>query len=124
VPPGGRAPVDEIHPPAIRIAEEVREGHVHRGEIVHAQVKIRHPNRTGLDLRDGRFVPTAPPFHLRELRVLYGREEVSRFALTSALSDDPFFTFALRLDREEVLRVQVANNRGQRFEATHPIRFG
>ena len=112
-----------MHAPAIRIAELVRDGHVHAGEIVHAQVKIRHPNRTGLALRDGKFVRETEPFHLQELEVRYAGEHVSRFALTSALSDDPFFTFALRLDREGRLEVRLANNRGERFEAAHDVRF-
>jgi hypothetical protein len=119
----GRPEGEAVHPPAIRIAELVRDGHVHQGEIVHAQVKIRHPNRTGLALRDGKFVRASEPFHLQELEVRYGGERVSRFALTSALSDDPFFTFALRLEREGRLEVRLANNRGERFEAAHEIRF-
>jgi hypothetical protein len=119
---GRPAPADEIHAPAIRIAELVRDGHVHRGGIIHAQVKIRHPNRTGLALRDGKFVRESPPFHLRELEVLYAGERVSRFALTSALSDDPFFTFALRADRDGPLEVRLVNSRGQRFSATHDLR--
>jgi hypothetical protein len=114
---------EEVHAPAIRIAELVRDGHVHRDEIVHAQVKIRHPNRTGLALRDGRFVRESEPFHLRELEVLYAGQRVSRFALTPALSDDPFFTFALRVAREGRLEVRLANNRGERFEAAQEIRF-
>jgi hypothetical protein len=121
----GRPAADaEIHAPELRIAELVRDGHVHRGAIVHAQVKIRHPNRTGLALREGRFVRESPPFHLRELEVFYGGERVSRFALTSALSDDPFITFALRADREGPLEVRLVNSRGERFAAAHEIRFG
>ena len=119
--PGGDG--DEIHPPELRIAELVRDGHIHRGEIVHAQVKMRHPNRTGLALHDGKFVRESDPFHLRELEVRYAGERISRFALTSAISDDPFFTFALRADREAPLEVRLVNNRGERFVAAHEIRF-
>jgi hypothetical protein len=48
---------------------------------------------------------------------------VSRFALTPALSDDPFITFALRADREGPLEVRLTNSRGQKFEAAHEIAF-
>ena len=119
----GRTQGDDIRPPEIRIAELVRDGRVQRGQVVHAQVKLRHPNRTGLALRDGRFAREAEPFHIRELEVRYAGERVSRFALTPALSDDPFITFALRADREGDLEVRIANTRGQRFRAAHPIRF-
>lgn len=120
---GRPEPEREIHPPELRITELVRDGHIHRDEIVHAQVKIRHPNRTGLAFRDGQFVRESAPFHLRELEVWYGARRVSRFALTPALSDDPFITFALRADREDPLEVRLVNNRGQRFVATHDVRF-
>lgn len=113
----------EIHAPAIRIAELVRDGRIRRDDIVHAQVKMRHPNRTGLEFVDGKFVRQSRAFHLRELEVRYAGELVSRFALTAALSDDPFITFALRADREGPLEVHLANSRGQRFDATHEIRF-
>lgn len=90
---------------------------------MHAQVKIRHPNRTGLTFRDGQFVRESAPFHLRDLEVWYGGRRVSRFALTPALSDDPFITFALRADREGPLEVRLTNSRGQKFEAAHEIAF-
>jgi sulfur-oxidizing protein SoxY len=48
---------------------------------------------------------------------------VSWFSMTPALSDDPFITFRLRAVREGPLRILLVNNRGQRFEASHPIRF-
>jgi hypothetical protein len=101
----------------------VRDGHIHRDDIVHAQVKIRHPNRTGLAFHEGRFVRESAAFHIRELEVWYAGERVSRFALTAALSDDPFITFALRAGREGPLEVRLANSRGQRFRAVHEIRF-
>ena len=117
-------PGDEIQGPELRVAELVRDGHVHPGDVVHAQVKMRHPNRTGLELRDGKFVRVSAPFHLTELEVLYGGERVSRFALTPALSDDPFITFALLARRAGPLRVVLTNSRGQRFEATHALEVG
>jgi sulfur-oxidizing protein SoxY len=114
---------DDIHPPELRITELVRDGHLSRGDVVHAQVKMRHPNRTGLTFHDGRFSRQSAPFHIKELEVLYAGERVSRFELTSALSDDPFITFALRVNSEGPLKVLVSNNRGKRFEAAHEIRF-
>ncbi len=122
-PPADRALREDIHDPVIRIAELVERGKIRRDDIVHAQVKLRHPNRTGLVFRDGSFVQESEPFHLEELEVLYGGERVSRFELTPALSDDPFITFCLLARLEGPLRVALTNNRGQRFEATHEIRF-
>jgi len=124
----GTAPADqtlreEIHEPVIRIAELVERGRIRRDEIVHAQVKMKHPNRTGLVLRKGSFVQESEPLHLEKIEVHYGGEFVSRFELTPALSDDPFITFCLLARLEGPLRVVLTNNRGRRFEATHEIRF-
>jgi desulfoferrodoxin (superoxide reductase-like protein) len=117
----GRAPGDDVGPPVIRIAELVERGTIRRGELVHVQVKMRHPNRTGLVFREGRLVQESEPIHLDGIEVLYDDEPVSRFAMTSALSDDPFTGFALLARREGTLRVVVTNSRGQRFEATHEL---
>jgi sulfur-oxidizing protein SoxY len=122
-PAAGNTSREEVHPPVIRIAELVERGSIRRGEIVHAQVKLKHPNRTGLGFRDGSFVQESEPFFLEELEVLYGGQRVSRFELTPALSDDPFITFCLLARVEGPLRVVLTDNRGQRFEATHEIRF-
>jgi predicted secreted protein len=122
-PPWGRAPGGEIHSPEIRIAELVERGGIRRGEVIHPQLKIRHPNRTGLAERNGSFVQASEPLYLKELEVWFGGQRVSRFEFTPALSDDPFITFALLASREGPLEVRLVNNRGQRFEAAHQIRF-
>ena len=118
-----RTPGPDIRAPRIRIPQLVREGRIRRDELIDVQVAIRHPSRTGLALRQGGFVQQAEPFYLARLEVFYGAERVSHFVLTSAVSDDPFITFRLRAGREEPLKVLFTNSRGQRFDATHPIRL-
>jgi len=93
------------------------------GEVIDVQLTMRHPNRTGLAFRSGKFVQESEPFHLTGMEVTYGAERVSRFAMTSALSDDPFITFRLRVAREGLLRIVLTNSRSQRFEATHHVRL-
>lgn len=122
-PPLGRTSGDEVLHPRIRIPVMVERGWIRRNEIIHIQLKMRHPSRTGLVRRDGKFVQESEPFYLKDMEVFYGDERVSRFALTPALSDDPFITFKLRASREGPLRVLVTNNRGQRFEAVEQIRL-
>lgn len=113
----------DIRGPVIRIHELVERGRIRRDELVHVQVKMRHPNRTGLVFRDGGFVQESEPLYLEELEVHYGGERVSRFELTPALADDPFITFCLRARREGPLRVVIVNSRRQRFEASLEFRF-
>jgi sulfur-oxidizing protein SoxY len=120
-PSSGRAAGPDILPPRLRIPQLVKHGRLRPDEIVDVQLSMRHPNRTGLAFRDGRFVQESEPFHLEEMEVFVGPDRVSRFLLTSALSDDPLITFRLRVRQEAVLRVALVNTRGQRFEATHPL---
>lgn len=114
---------DEIRPPVIRIPELVKRGRIEPDEIIQVQLKMKHPNRTGLVLRNGTFTPVHEPFYLKDLEVLYGGERVSQFDMTSAFSDDPLITFPLRARHDGPLRIILANNKGQRFEATHEIRL-
>jgi hypothetical protein len=121
--PATPAGEDEIREPVIRIPKLVSEGTLQADDVIQVQVKIKHPNRTGLALREGRWVSESAPFHLSGLEVVYADEPVSRFTLTAALSDNPLITFLLRARHEGLVRVTLTNTRGQRFEATHPIRF-
>jgi len=118
-----RTPGPDLRPPRIHIPQLVREGRIRGDELIDVQVAIRHPSRTGLALRNGAFVQQAEPFYLARLEVFYGSDHVSDFRLTPAVSNDPFITFRLRAGREAPLKVLFTNSRGQRFEATHPIRL-
>jgi hypothetical protein len=101
----------------------VADGRIVPNQIIDVQLKTKHPSRTGLVVRDGTFVPASDPLYLETVEVFYDREPVCRFALTSALSDNPLIAFRLRARAEGLLGAVLTNNRGQRFEATHPIRF-
>ncbi|MGH7267492.1 MAG: thiosulfate oxidation carrier protein SoxY [Candidatus Rokuibacteriota bacterium] len=122
-PPPTRTAVAEPRPPRIRIPQLVKHGRIRPDELVDVQLLMRHPSRTGLVARDGTFVQETEPFFLQEMQVVYAGQPVSRFAMSSALSDDPFITFRLRARHEGLLHVLLTNNRGQRFEATHQLRF-
>jgi desulfoferrodoxin (superoxide reductase-like protein) len=122
-PPPAVGPAD-VRPPVIRVPQLVADGMIAAGALIDVQVKTRHPNRTGLERSDGRWVAVAEPFHLTEMEVFYGDERVSRFLLGAALSDNPMITFKLRATRQAPIRVTLANTRGERFEARHDIRWG
>jgi len=122
-PPPGRVGPDELGAPTIRIPQLIADGRISPGQIIDVQVKIKHPSRTGLEVREGKFAQAGEPLYLNGMTVFYGPAQVSRFTLTSALSDHPFITFRLRARAEDLLRIVLTNNRGQRFEAAHSIRF-
>jgi hypothetical protein len=125
---GGPVPKPEraagdVRPPVIRLPHAVRGDSIVPGQIVDVQVKIRHPVRTGLERRGEAWVQATEPFYLTEMDVFLDARRVSHFALTPAVSDNPFITFRLKPPREGMLRVVFRNNHGTRLEAEHPIRF-
>jgi desulfoferrodoxin (superoxide reductase-like protein) len=122
-PPPTRTGTAELRPPRIRIPQLVQHGRIRPDELIDVQVLMRHPSRTGLVVRDGVFVQETEPFFLEEMEVVYAGRPVSRFAMSPALGDDPFITFRLRARHEGLVQVALTNNRGQRFEATHHLRF-
>ena len=121
---GDSVPLDDaIRPPVIRIPELVGRGKIRRGEIIHVQVKLKHPSRTGLALQGSTFVQTADPFYLKEMKVFYGDHLVSRYEMTPAISDSPFITFTLRVMEESTIRIVVTNSRSRQFEASQEVVF-
>ena len=125
---GGPAPktahaATEIRPPVIRLPQLLRAEPIGPGQLLDVQVKIQHPVSTGLERRAGTWVQATEPFYLTELDVFFDAERVSHFALTPAVSDNPFITFRLQPRRAGLLRVAFRNNHGARLEAEHPIRF-
>jgi predicted secreted protein len=122
-PPPDRTGGGEIGPPAIRIPQLIADGGIAPDQTIDVQVKTKHPSRTGLEVREGKFVQAGEPLYLNGMNVFYGDAQVSQFTMTSGLSDNPFIAFRLRAHTEDLLRVVLTNNRGQRFEAAHRIRF-
>jgi hypothetical protein len=116
-PPASRAAPAAILPPRLRLPGLVRSGRVRAEEVLEAQLLMRHPNRTGLARRDGKFVAESEPFHLREMDVFYRDARVSRFLFTSVLSDDALIGFRVRAGQGGLLRAVLRNTRGESFEA-------
>lgn len=112
---------DEIRPPVIRIPELVAQGRIRRGEIIRVQVKFKHPNRTGLAFREGKFFQEADPFYIRGMEVFYGDRLISWYEMTPAVSDNPFMTFKLRATENGPIRIVLTNSRGEVFQATQEL---
>lgn len=93
------------------------------GEVVEVAVKLDHESDTGLRLKDGKYMRARPEFFVREMQVFLGRQRVSEFRLTSALSSNAIVRFPVRVTDASTLRVVVVNSDGRRWEATERIRL-
>jgi hypothetical protein len=114
-------PAQPRGPAKIRLPRRIAQG-----EVIRAQVKVRHPSRTGLRMiGEHQFAsdPGNPAVYLRLLEVYYGDAKVAWYEMTSALSDDPVVTFTLRAAREAPLRAVFTSSENKTYEVSAFIRF-
>jgi sulfur-oxidizing protein SoxY len=108
---------EDIVPPVIRIPELVRRRRLAKGEMAEVQVKFKHPSKTGLAYENKKFVQVEEPLYLTSMQVFYGDRLVSRYEMTSGLSDNPFIKFKLRFTDEKPIRIIFTNSTGRQFSA-------
>ena len=111
-----------IKPPRMRIGRNVKQD-----ETVKIKVRFEHPSFTGLGQADPDSTPmfnrAIPVTFLRNMLVYYGDDLVSRFNMTSAIADNPLFTFKLKATKEAPVTVVFIDNAGERWETTDDIKF-
>ena len=113
---------NKIKPPRMRIGRKIK-----KDEVFKVKVRFEHPSFTGLGQVD---TETSPAFNraipvafIRNMLVYYGDDLVNRFNMTSAIADNPLFTFKLRAVKEEEVKVVFINNLGERWETSKKIKF-
>jgi sulfur-oxidizing protein SoxY len=86
------------------------------------QLKIRHPNITGMaPLRIGsRVMP--PPHFVKELEVDFNGEIVMKAFLTFSVSMDPAFRFYFVPDKAGIMTVKGIDTKNNNFSSTHEIK--
>ena len=111
-----------IKPPRMRIPRKIK-----KDDVFKVKVRFEHPSFTGLGMVDTETMPTfnraVPVTFIRNMLVYYGKELVTRFSMTSAIADDPMFTFKLKAVREGPIMVVFINNEGERWEVSADIKF-
>ena len=92
------------------------------GEPNLMQLKVRHPNITGMaPLRIGSRV--IPPAHfVNKLEVDYNGQMIMKATLTFSVSMDPAFRFFFVPEKEGVMTVKGTDTKKNEFSSTHEIR--
>ncbi len=112
----------KVKPPRMRIGKRIKEG-----EVFKVKVRFEHPSFTGLGQVDTESDPmfnrAIPVSFIRNMLVYYGDELVSRFSMTSAIADNPLFTFKLKAVKEAPVKVVFIDNEGERWETTGDVKF-
>lgn len=88
------------------------------------QLKIQHPNITGMQpLRIGsRVMP--PPHYIREIAVDYDGQPVMKARLTFSISMDPSFRFFVLPEKAGVLHVEATDTKDNRWSDDYRITQG
>lgn len=111
----------KVKPPRMRL------GRIKQDEVFKVKVRFEHPSFTGLgrvdDQSDPKFNRAEPVSFIRNMLVYYGDDLVSRFSMTSAIADNPLFTFKLKAVKEAPVKVVFIDNAGERWEVADDVKF-
>jgi len=98
-------------------------GNLALGEPNLMQIKVRHPNITGMaPLRIGSHV-IPPAFFMDTLEVDYNGKLIVKALLTFSVSMDPALRFYFVPDKEGVLTVKGTDTKKNEFRSTHDIKL-
>lgn len=112
---------EKIKPPRMRLKRRVKQN-----EIFKVKVRFDHPSFTGLgmvDENEERFNRARPSTFIRNMLVYYGDELVSRFRTSSAIADNPLFTFKLKAVKEAPVKIVFIDDQGERWETSEEVKF-
>lgn len=99
-------------------------GDVKMGEPNLMQVKVRHPNITGMaPLKIGsRVIP--PAFFMDSFEVDYNGKLIVKAFLTFSISMDPALRFYFVPEKEGVMTVKGTDTKKNKFSSTHEVKAG
>jgi len=95
-------------------------GDVILGEPNLMQLKISHPNITGLGASQRTGVKP-PPHFIKEIIVNYDGKMVLKANLTFAISQDPSFRFFFTPEKEAEMVVVAVDTKNNEFKSTHSV---
>jgi sulfur-oxidizing protein SoxZ len=112
---------EHIKPPRMRISRSIK-----MDKTFKVKVRFDHPSFTGLGLVDDKTEPmfnrAKPVSYIRNMLVYYDDELVSRFRMSSAMANNPLFTFKLKATKKAPLKVVFVGNDGRRWETSADVK--
>ena len=86
------------------------------------QLKIRHPNITGMAPDDKTGV-YPPPYYVTDMNINYDNKMVMKAKMTFAISQDPSFRFYFVPEKEADMTVDVIDNKDNHFNSSYPVKL-
>jgi sulfur-oxidizing protein SoxZ len=101
----------------IRLPSEIRPG-----EVIRVRALIIHPMELVQRDKQGKIVQKPYDF-IDVVSVRYNGKEIMRAETTQAISQNPIFTFPLKVDRPGKLTVSFSDTAGKAYEADAEVKF-
>ena len=95
---------------------------VKRGEVVKVRCLVIHPMERVERDKDGKAVDRNYRF-INRVVVQYLGKEVAQFETTQSISENPFFSFAVRAVEPGALTVTFFDTHGGKFEGSTDLKF-
>ena len=100
---------------------------IKQDQVFKVKVKFNHTSFTGLGQVDTESAPTfnraIPVSFIRNMLVYYDDELVTRFSMSSAIADDPLFSFKLKAVKQASVKVVFIDNHSKQWEASKKVKF-
>jgi hypothetical protein len=112
---------EKISAPRMKISRRIKQD-----EVFKVKVRFDHPSFTGLGMVDENqeaFNRARPSTFIRNMLVYYDGDLVSRFRTSSAIADNPLFTFKLKATKEAPVKVVFVDDQGERWETAVDVKF-
>ena len=107
----------EIGRVSIRLPSTIKQG-----DVIRVRALVIHPMDLVQRDKQGKIVPKNYNF-IHTMTVSYNDKEVLRAETTQAVSQNPLFTFPLKVDRPGKLTVTFSDTTGKTYEGNAEVRF-
>ena len=97
-------------------------GEIEPGKPALMQLKIRHPNITGMAPDDKTGV-YPPPFYVTDMNISYDNKLVMKAKMTFAISQDPSFRFYFVPGQAADMTVDVMDNKDNHFNSLYSVKL-
>ena len=86
---------------------------IKQGDVIEVRALLYHPNHNGRrKLAEGGFIAQ---HYIHSIDVFYGDAPVLSIRSGTSLSQNPYFTFKLKVDKPAPVRVEYVDSKGQHF---------
>lgn len=107
----------EVGRVSIRLPSSIKQG-----DVIRVRSLVIHPMEVVQRNKQGSIIPKNYNY-IHTLTVAYNGKEVMRGEITQAISQNPIFTFPLKVDRPGKLAVRFADTTGKTYEGNADVKF-